>query len=228
MVKVSSINIYVLRLDNQKYYVCASGESEEQIRQNFSEKYKHIDVLHAIKNVPEFDEDEYILGYTLDYMEKYGIDNVRGGPYHQLELNLDQMMEIVRKIRCTSVEHRQNLREELKQELREELKQELRLELVEKLNVKHLDQSIKYENINEVASNDKLLFEKLRHWRTLASKNEGIERYKILTDQVLRDIVYYKPKVDLDLLKIKGIGAVKSTKYSETILQLVNDTSNGF
>ena len=48
-----------------------------------SRKYKPIKVLELLSNCDNFDEDKY----TLKYMEKYGINNVRGGSFCEVKLS---------------------------------------------------------------------------------------------------------------------------------------------
>jgi predicted GIY-YIG superfamily endonuclease len=83
-------NIYILRLEGGKYYV---GKSEDVINR-FSQhingygsfwtrKYKPISLEKIIENASPFDEDKI----TKEYMSKYGIDNVRGGSYVEIELS---------------------------------------------------------------------------------------------------------------------------------------------
>lgn len=82
--------IYVLKLENNKYYVGRSKNFQKRIDTHFNGKgsawtirYKPIDVLKIIPDVDNFDEDKY----TLMYMNQYGIDNVRGGSFCQEQLS---------------------------------------------------------------------------------------------------------------------------------------------
>ena len=79
------INIYVLELVNNKYYV---GKTSKSVNDRFAEHasgngslwtkiYPPIRILKIINNGDNFDEDKY----TKLYMNIYGIDNVRGGTY---------------------------------------------------------------------------------------------------------------------------------------------------
>jgi predicted GIY-YIG superfamily endonuclease len=74
--------IYVLELESNKYYVGKSKELEIRLENHFNnngfswtQKYKPIKILEIFKDCDDFDEDKY----TLKYMSKYGINNVRGG-----------------------------------------------------------------------------------------------------------------------------------------------------
>lgn len=76
------INIYVLKLKNNKYYVGKTKSLINRMEDHLSgdgsawtRKYKPISVEEFKKDCDDFDEDKY----TKIYMGKYGIENVRGG-----------------------------------------------------------------------------------------------------------------------------------------------------
>ena len=54
--------------------------------------------MEIIPNCDEEDEDKY----TIKYMKKYGIDNVRGGSFCQITLSLDTSNTLNRMIRGSS------------------------------------------------------------------------------------------------------------------------------
>jgi len=93
--------IYVLRLENNKYYV---GKTKDLLKRldshkngsasNWTKKYKPIFVERVIERASIFDEDKY----TKEYMNKYGIDNVRGGAYVMEILSDDQINLLLREI----------------------------------------------------------------------------------------------------------------------------------
>ena len=87
------ITIYVLKCSNNKYYV---GKTLTDVDKRFNthkkgqgaiwtRKYRPIEILNVYKNCDHFDEDKY----TKMYMDKYGIENVRGGSYTKVKLNDD-------------------------------------------------------------------------------------------------------------------------------------------
>lgn len=81
--------IYVLLLENNKYYIGKTNNLEKRFLEHLNHKgcewtklYKPIKVVEKKKEETEFDEDIY----TKKYMKKYGLSNVRGGSYVQIEL----------------------------------------------------------------------------------------------------------------------------------------------
>jgi len=85
------VYIYVLQLEQGKYYIGKTSNPHFRIEQHFllggtawTTKYKPLNVLEIIPNCDDYDEDKY----TRRYMDKYGIDNVRGGSF--CEVNLDE------------------------------------------------------------------------------------------------------------------------------------------
>jgi hypothetical protein len=82
--------VYILGLEQGKYYVGKTDCIEERILNHFegdgaawTQLYKIEDLLHIHENCDPYDEDKY----TIQMMEKYGINNVRGGSFCQIQLN---------------------------------------------------------------------------------------------------------------------------------------------
>lgn len=78
------VYIYVLELVDNKYYVGKTDNPQFRLESHFNsngaawtKKYKPINIIELIPNCDDYDEDKY----TLKYMEKYGINNVRGGSF---------------------------------------------------------------------------------------------------------------------------------------------------
>lgn len=83
-------NIYVLRLEDGRYYIgkseCVTKRYEQHMQGNgsaWTRKYKPVSLEKTIKDVSPFEEDKV----TKEYMSKYGIENVRGGSYVEIDLS---------------------------------------------------------------------------------------------------------------------------------------------
>lgn len=89
--KLSMIKIYVLQLEENKYYVGQTKNSDQRLKfhlkgklgSEWTKKYKPIKVIEERET--EFDkiEDALILenSTTIEYMKKFGWRNVRGGDF---------------------------------------------------------------------------------------------------------------------------------------------------
>ena len=82
--------LYILQLEQGKYYVGKTIHPEFRIDQHFlstgsawTKKYKPISVLKIIPNCDDYDEDKQ----TIQCMEKYGLENVRGGSFCEIILS---------------------------------------------------------------------------------------------------------------------------------------------
>lgn len=82
--------IYVLQLQQGKYYVGKTNNPRYRLESHFCEGgsvwttiYNPIQVVELIPDCDDYDEDKY----TRKYMDKYGIDNVRGGSFVTVELD---------------------------------------------------------------------------------------------------------------------------------------------
>jgi len=96
--------IYILELEQNKYYIGKTTNIAFRLDDHFTSngaawtrKYKPIQVQSIIADCDDYDEDKY----TLKYMEKYGINNVRGGSFCEIKLSdaniitLNQIMNSV-------------------------------------------------------------------------------------------------------------------------------------
>jgi predicted GIY-YIG superfamily endonuclease len=98
------MTIYTLELEHGKYYVGKTNNHKQRILQHFQEKgskwtklYKPIKVLSQV-NGDGHDEEKQ----TMIAMEKYGIDNVRGGSYCQVKLSQNDKDKALQTIRSIS------------------------------------------------------------------------------------------------------------------------------
>jgi len=91
--------IYILRLQNNKYYVGKTDNIIKRYQEHlngqgsaWTRKYPPTSLVKSIENASAFDEDKV----TKEYMAKYGINNVRGGSYVSDVLD-DSQYESVQK-----------------------------------------------------------------------------------------------------------------------------------
>lgn len=82
--------IYALRLQNNKYYIGKTNNPSFRMEDHFksngsawTKKYTPIQLVELIPNCDDYDEDKY----TIKYMDKYGMQNVRGGSFASIELD---------------------------------------------------------------------------------------------------------------------------------------------
>jgi predicted GIY-YIG superfamily endonuclease len=81
--------VYVLKCTHGKYYVGLTEDPSYRIDEHFAgdgsvwtRKYKPIELRNLFSRC-ELEDEKYV---TLKYMKKYGVDNVRGGPFSTLDL----------------------------------------------------------------------------------------------------------------------------------------------
>jgi hypothetical protein len=93
--------IYILQLEEGKYYVGKTSNPEVRIEDHFNEacsvwtkKYNPVSVIKIIPDCDDYDEDKY----TVQSMGDYGIDNVRGGSFCQVELSDQNWSTLVQMI----------------------------------------------------------------------------------------------------------------------------------
>lgn len=99
------VYIYVLLLNEKKYYIGKTVEPDFRLdlhfNQNGSEwtkKYPPKKLIELIKDCDDYDEDKY----TIKYMEQCGIENVRGGSFSRLKLSNDNITTINQMINGTT------------------------------------------------------------------------------------------------------------------------------
>jgi GIY-YIG catalytic domain len=78
------VYIYVLQLEHGKYYVGKTTQPNVRLDAHsqgagstWTKMHKPIKLLRLIPDCDDYDEDKY----TRFYMDKYGIENVRGGSF---------------------------------------------------------------------------------------------------------------------------------------------------
>ena len=92
------VYIYILKLQHNKYYIGKTSNPYFRIESHFNSHgsewtkiNKPIKLLKLIKG-DDYDEDKY----TKMYMDKYGIENVRGGSYTSVKLDKETKNQLVK------------------------------------------------------------------------------------------------------------------------------------
>lgn len=82
--------LYILQLESGKYYVGKTSDVKKRFEQHASgrgaewtKKYKPVKLLETRRITSEHDENNV----TKDLMKKYGMENVRGGSYCQMDIS---------------------------------------------------------------------------------------------------------------------------------------------
>lgn len=95
-------HIYILRLSTGKYYIGKTKNVDKRWEEHISgngsgwtKKYKPLSLIKSVVSTSHFDEDRYVK----EYMEKYGIDNVRGGTYSNMVLDANCIAVLEKEIR---------------------------------------------------------------------------------------------------------------------------------
>lgn len=95
--------IYILELENGKYYVGRTSNLQQRLQNHFSnsgsywtKKHKPLRLIRKIENCDSiFDEDKFVK----ETMAEFGVDNVRGGSYVQDYIPSDAKGLIEKEIR---------------------------------------------------------------------------------------------------------------------------------
>lgn len=97
----NKMNIYVLKLKSDKYYIGKSKCVIDRLMEHksgsgakWTKLHKVIDIIAVYTNCDPFDEDKYVKKYMLEY----GIDNVRGGSYSQVIITDEQYNLLEREL----------------------------------------------------------------------------------------------------------------------------------
>ena len=93
------VYIYILLLQKNKYYVGKTTRPKFRLIEHFNsggsawtKKYKPVKILQILPNCDDYDEDKY----TKIYMDKHGINNVRGGSYSKIQLDKTTVAHLTR------------------------------------------------------------------------------------------------------------------------------------
>ena len=219
-VLTTSLSIYVLELQKGKYYVGRTENMDNRYQQHLNGKgsewtklYKPIKILKEYKNASPYDEDKTVI----EYMDKFGIENVRGGIYSKINLNKDDIDNIKKQIwsandKCFNCggDHFAKYCVSQKSNHNAYMKSEV-------------TKVIKYESVENLTKpQDIELYNKITDWRFFKSKEIVLSEHYILKDNIIKDLSYYKPKDYNELKMIKGIADIKADQYGEDLLNIIN------
>ena len=98
---MDEVTIYVLKLEGAKFYIGRTNNISQRIDNhfngegcNYTKKYKPICVEETYEDMSPFDEDRMVK----EYMNIYGIQNVRGGSYSYETLSPSEIKFLQREI----------------------------------------------------------------------------------------------------------------------------------
>jgi hypothetical protein len=117
--KLSKTYIFVLKLEYNKYYIGTTPDKDFNLKYYDASENKWTRLYQPTKIVEFYEQilNKEDTKVTLDYMEKYGILNVRGGEYSELILSNETIKKIEEQINisenmchlCGSINHISNL-----------------------------------------------------------------------------------------------------------------------
>lgn len=92
------VYIYCLLLQENKYYIGKTNNPDFRLKDHFNGKgsqwtqlYKPVEILELVKDCDDYDEDKYVR----IYMDRYGIDNVRGGSFSKIKLSQAAQKQLI-------------------------------------------------------------------------------------------------------------------------------------
>ena len=74
----------------------------------------------------------------------------------------------------------------------------------------------------DLSENEKEIFSALKHWRNDLAKDLGWSAFRICHNAHLLAIAEAKPQSIVELIQVKGFGEVRTEKYGEAILAVLN------
>ncbi len=78
---------------------------------------------------------------------------------------------------------------------------------------------------SSLAAKSRPFFDRLRDWRSLRARQDGVPVYVVFTNKELASIAENGPQTKTDLLAIEGIGKAKAEKYAEDVFAVLASMS---
>lgn len=97
--------IYIIQLEQNKFYIGKTNNPQFRLENHFNSHgsewtklYKPLKVIEIKPNCDDYDEDKI----TIQYMNKYGINNVRGGSFVSIKLEESTLKTLKKMIKGTN------------------------------------------------------------------------------------------------------------------------------
>jgi hypothetical protein len=201
------VYIYTLLLEQEKYYIGKTSNPKFRLESHFNSDgsewtkiYKPIKILELIPDCDEYDEDKY----TRKYMDKFGIDNVRGGSFCQISLS-PEVISMLEKMKKTVNDECYNCGQ----------KGHLASNCTEKQEIKLP------ENIEELVKFSEFYIQKLKDKEKFAKLTDELAYEFMIKSVEERMKIEYKNFRELDQLKREKQGYI--LRRSKKIKVCVND-----
>jgi hypothetical protein len=169
------VYIYVLQLEHGKFYVGKTTNPDFRLKDHFESNgsawtklHNPIKVVEIIPNCDYYDENKY----TAQYMDKYGIDNVRGGSFVKIELDTNTI-DLLKQLNygtndkcficgdnshfsvdCPTIIQKETVKDEIVDEI-----EKLKHKISELENIKREKENVKRQKEIEEENAKKLTFE---------------------------------------------------------------------
>ena len=83
---------------------------------------------------------------------------------------------------------------------------------------------IRQENkqFDELTENETSLLNKLKSLRLKIAKTQNLPAFTVFHDSTLKQMSHLKPKNEIEMLKVDGVGETKLKKYGKVFLEAIN------
>lgn len=218
-------HIYLIELQNNKYYVGKTKNFERRMDQHqtgqgaiFTRRYGPQKTCTSLMQVNTGSAGEETKK-TLEYMILHGINSVRGAEYCQIE---DFTLDDCKRMSYAALHHLGRNQEEVENIFRSQIISSQMKDL--KLNNSKINkqQENNFSQINNQEETDNnqinnLLLINLKEFRNNKANEENVDLYFIITNETINELINHKPTTLEQLIKIKGIGEKKLNKKLKSI-----------